>query len=146
MRPGDVQRMTAGTGIRHAEFNASKTDPVHFLQIWILPDKQGLEPGYEQRTFTDLGDGFRLVGSRAGRDGSLTVHRDVDMYAARLELGQTAAMAIKDDDKAWLQVTSGDVQLGTLTLGKGDGVSLTDEQALSITALSAAEVVLFDMA
>lgn len=90
IRPGDVQRMSAGTGIRHSEFNASKTEPVHFLQIWILPEHKGIEPGYEQKTFADTEkrSRLRLVGSHEGREGSITIHQDVDLYAASLQNGE----------------------------------------------------------
>ncbi len=146
IKPGDVQRMTAGRGIRHAEFNASKTDQVHFLQIWILPEKKSLEPGYEQKTFADLTGGFRLIGSQQGRDGSVTIHQDVDLYTASLSPGQSADMTLKPGRKAWLQVAKGGVRLGILALKEGDGVALTGEPGIKVSASTDAQVLLFDLA
>ena len=146
IRSGDVQRMTAGTGIRHAEFNASKTDPVHFLQIWIEPEAKWLPPGYEQKAFSDLTATFRLIGSRDGRLGSVIIHRDVDLYAARLAPGQKAAHTLKPGRSAWLQVASGAVDLGSTAMSEGDGAALTGETILSIAATFPAEVLLFDLA
>jgi quercetin 2,3-dioxygenase len=146
IRSGDVQRMTAGTGITHAEFNESATDPVHFLQIWIIPERQGLAPGYEQRRFEDLDGGFRLIGSRDGREGSVVIHRDVDLYAARLVDGQSATRPLDPARKAWLQIARGSIVIGDTVLNEGDGVALVAETALTTTATSAAEVLLFDMA
>src|SRR5262252_4566222 len=113
IRPGDVQRMSAGTGIRHSEFNHSKTDPVHFLQIWILPERDGLTPSYEQKTFDERAKrgGFRLVGSRDGRDGSVTIHQDVDLYAAILADGESVSHAFAADRRGWLQVARGSVKV-----------------------------------
>ncbi|MEJ2258146.1 MAG: pirin family protein, partial [Woeseiaceae bacterium] len=113
IRPGDVQRMTAGTGVHHSEYNASATDPVHFLQIWILPERDGLEPGYEQKAFPaeeKLGR-LRLVGSRDGRDGSVTIHQDVDLYAALLGAGDEIAHRFAEGRYGWLQVARGSVRL-----------------------------------
>ena len=98
IRPGDVQRMSAGTGIRHSEFNASSTEPVHFLQIWMLPDQTGIEPSYEQKTFAEAErrGNLRLVGSRDGRDGSITIHQNVDLYATVLEEGETVSHVLAE--------------------------------------------------
>src|SRR5690349_23917567 len=111
IRPGDVQRMSAGTGIVHSEFNASPTDPVHFLQIWIIPDRVGLPPGYEQKSFAveEKRNRLRLVASGDGRDGSVTVHQDVSLYASLLDPGGTARLDVADDRHLWVQVAFGDV-------------------------------------
>ena len=136
--------MTAGSGIRHSEFNASPTEPVHFLQIWIVPEKNGLKPGYDQRRF-DI-DGLRLVASRDGRDGSLRVHQDVDLSAARLNAGQTVTHTLAPKRHAWLQVVHGAVTLNGTELRAGDGAAISDEQRLEIRATEAAEFLLFDLA
>lgn len=149
IRPGDVQRMSAGTGITHSEYNASQTEPVHFLQIWILPETKGIEPGYEQKTFTDaekLGK-LRLLGSRDGRDGSITIHQNVDLYAAVLQEGDAVNYAVANGRVAWLQVARGVVQLNEQTLTAGDGAAIADETLMTLRGTSQdAEVLLFDMA
>jgi len=147
IRPGDVQRMSAGTGVHHSEFNASDTEDVHFLQIWIEPEQQGLQPGYEQKKFdaADKHNQLRLVGSRTGRDGSVTIHQDVDLYASLLEPGASLTHAFAADRKGWLQVAGGELQVNGQLLVAGDGLALQDPQALHIVAASAAEILLFDM-
>lgn len=149
IRPGDVQRMSAGTGIMHSEFNASKTDPVHFLQIWILPERKGIEPGYEQKTFPEAEKRgkLQLVGSRAGREGSITIHQDVDLYATLLQNGETVTHALAEGRVAWVQVVRGAVQLNGQSLTAGDGAAIDQESHLTLQgAASEAEVLLFDMA
>lgn len=147
IRPGEVQRMSAGTGIRHSEFNSSATDPVHFLQIWILPEAKGFAPSYEQKTFGDaeLGNRLRLVASRDGRDGALTLHRDVDLYAARLTDGTAVEHAFATGRIGWLQVAKGSVTLDGIELGEGDGAAIERQASVSITSRGDAEVLLFDM-
>lgn len=147
IRPGDVQRMSAGTGVRHSEYNASDSDPVHFLQIWIEPERNGLEPGYEQKSFTDeeKNGQLRLIGSRDGRDGSVTIHQDVDLYAARLADTDTVTHHLANGRKAWLQLARGAVRLDDQALSAGDGVALEGPQSIAITATGAAELLLFDM-
>ena len=148
IRPGDVQRMSAGSGIRHSEFNASKTDPVHFLQIWIIPEKKGLTPGYEQKTFStdDKRGKLRLVGSRDGRDGSVTIHKDVDFYATVLGEGEAVTHNLKSDRKAWVQVARGAATLNGEELREGDGVAVETAGALTLTGTATeAEVLLFDL-
>jgi len=149
IRPGDVQRMSAGTGIMHSEFNASKTEPVHFLQIWILPERKGIAPGYEQKTFSQdekLGK-LRLVGSRDGRDGSITIHQDVNLYAATLQEGDEVSHSLVDGRVAWLQVVRGAVQLNGRDLTAGDGAAISQESQLTLKGSSKdAEILLFDMA
>ena len=147
IRPGDVQRMSAGTGIRHSEFNASRTEPVHFLQIWIFPERRGLVPSYEQKSFgggADVGR-LRLIGSRSGRDGSLTIHQEVDLYAARLSRGDAVSHALDEQRLAWVQVARGEVNLNGEKLMAGDGVATTEPGTLTLEAAADAEVLLFDM-
>jgi redox-sensitive bicupin YhaK (pirin superfamily) len=148
IRPGDVQRMSAGTGIRHSEYNASKTEPVHFLQIWILPAQKGIEPSYEQKTFTeaDKRSKLRLVGSHDGRDGSVTIHQNVDLYATALNTGENVSHTFADGRVGWLQVVRGAVQLNEQTLTAGDGAAIANEAAITVQgAANDAEVLLFDM-
>ncbi len=146
IRPGEVQRMTAGTGIRHSEYNHSKTDPLHFLQIWILPEQHRLEPGYEQKNFAGerLGK-FGLIASGDARDGSLKIHQDADVYAALLEEGRQISYRIAPSRRIWVQVADGTVKLNGRQLQPGDGAAVTDEPAVGIEATARAEVLLFDM-
>jgi quercetin 2,3-dioxygenase len=149
IRPGDVQRMSAGSGIRHSEFNASKTEPVHFLQIWIVPDEQGLAPSYEQKAFSDdeKRNRLRLVGSPDGRDGSVTIHRDVDLYAALLGDGASVHHVLPAGRAAWAQVARGTVRINGTQLHPGDGLAIVSAQDIELTGTSDdAEVLLFDMA
>ena len=147
IRPGDVQRMSAGTGIAHSEFNASPSDPVHFLQIWVLPEKRGLEPSYEQKSFpAESRKGcLRLVGARDGRDGALTIHQDLDLYVADLEKGDAVSHTLRPRRKAWVQVTRGAVTVNGAAVGQGDGAALTDEAEVRIAANDNAEVLVFDL-
>lgn len=146
IRPGDVQRMSAGTGIQHSEFNSSKSDPLHFLQIWILPEREGIAPGYEQKTFTLEGaKGLVLVASRAGRNGALTVHQDVEVCAARLGEGDTVTHVLRPQRLGWLQVARGSVALNDLNLRAGDGAAIERETELVVRAETKAEILLFDM-
>lgn len=148
IRPGEVQRMTAGTGIRHSEFNHSTTDPVHFLQIWIQPESKGLEPSYEQKSFADIDTRvkLRLVGSRDGREGSVTVHQDVNVFAGRFAAGETAPLSLRRGRGAWVQVARGEVAVNGERLKAGDGVAITDVDAVDIAGRHDAEVLVFDMA
>jgi redox-sensitive bicupin YhaK (pirin superfamily) len=147
IRPGDVQRMTAGTGIAHSEFNASTSDPVHFLQIWVLPEKRGLEPGYEQKSFPPEARKGRLqlVGACDGRDGALKIHQDLDLFVANLDKGDAVSHALRPRRKAWVQVTRGAVTVNGTTIAQGDGAALTDEAQVAIAANDNAEVLLFDL-
>lgn len=147
IRPGEVQRMTAGTGIRHSEFNPSDADLVHFLQIWILPETEGLQPGYEQKLFPaeEKQGKLRLVASRDRRDGSLTIHQDVDIYAATLKEGEEVAHRPADGRKTWVQLARGSAMLNDIALQPGDGAAIADEDTIAIKATSNAEVLLFDM-
>ncbi|MGD8977736.1 MAG: pirin family protein [Gammaproteobacteria bacterium] len=147
IRPGDVQRMSAGTGVRHSEFNASDSDPVHFLQIWVLPEKDGMAPGYEQKNFSEREKRgrLRLVGSRDGRDGSVTIHQDVDLYATILADGDRVSHELADGRKAWIQLARGSAALNDQPLDPGDGVAVEGPSAITLTGSSDAEVLLFDM-
>jgi quercetin 2,3-dioxygenase len=148
IHPGDVQRMSAGTGIRHSEFNASKTEPVHFLQIWILPREKGIAPGYEQKNFgIDEKQGkLKLVGSPDGRDGSIIIHQNVHLYAAVLSAGESVNYNVTNDRVAWVQVARGSVQLNDRSLSAGDGAAISQESLITLQgAASDTEVLLFDM-
>jgi quercetin 2,3-dioxygenase len=147
IRPGDIQRMSAGKGIQHSEYNASTADPVHFLQIWILPGEKGIDPGYEQKHFAQAAQAntFKLVGSRDGRDGSITIHQDVDFYVARLAPGSTLAHGLAPGRLGWLQVASGTVHLNGTLLQAGDGAAIAQEAKVTVQAGTEAEVLLFDM-
>jgi redox-sensitive bicupin YhaK (pirin superfamily) len=148
IRPGDVQRMTAGTGVTHSEFNGSRIAPVHFLQVWILPERAGLLPGYEQRRFPEdetLGR-LRLVASPDGADGSLTVHQDARVLAARLASGEAVAHRLAPGRHAWVQVARGEVDLAGHRLSAGDGAALSGEAEVRLRGLADAEVLVFDLA
>ena len=148
IKPGDVQRMSAGTGVQHSEMNASKSEPVHFLQIWIIPDRRGHQPGYEQKTFTpeERRGVLRLVASPDGRDGSVTIHQDATLSAGLLAKGETATHAIAADRYAWVQVARGSVKIGDDTLTAGDGLAATGAGELTLEGLDDAEVLVFDLA
>ena len=148
IRPGDVQRMSAGTGVTHSEFNHSPSEGVHFLQIWIVPEARGLAPGYEQRRFeaADRQGRLRLIAARDGRDGAVTVHQDVAVYAALLAPGQTAAHDFAAGRYGWLQVARGQVRVGEQTLQAGDGAAIQAHERVEIVGVEAAELLLFDLA
>ena len=148
IRPGEVQRMSAGTGIRHSEYNHSQEDLVHFLQIWIVPEEAGVEPGYEQKAFPDpeRRGKLRLVAAGDARDGALKLHQDVDLYATLLDAGDNAALDLRRGRKVWVQVARGSVDVNGEALEAGDGAALDGEAALSLTATSDAEALVFDMA
>jgi redox-sensitive bicupin YhaK (pirin superfamily) len=147
IRPGDAQRMSAGTGITHSEFNPSPAEPVHFLQIWILPARTGIAPGYEQRAFPADGrrGALRLVASSDGRDGAVTIHQDVDVYATLLASGETVTHPLARGRHAWLQVARGTARVGDTALHEGDGVATDDERTITVTATAPAELLLFDL-
>ena len=145
---GDVQRMSAGTGVLHSERNASDSEPAHFLQIWLLPERTRIPPSYEQRTFplSNRQGRLMLIASRDSRDGSIQVHQDVDLYSAILGRGESAAHTLEDGRHAWVQVARGDVRLNGTVLSAGDGAAVTDEPELRLTAATDTEVLLFDLA
>ena len=146
IRHGEVQRMTAGTGVTHSEYNPSSTEPVHFLQIWILPERSGLPAGYEQRTLDAGGGRLRLVASPDGRDGSLVVHQDTALLAARLASGEQVEYRLRPGRHAWVQVAAGAVDLNATALHQGDGAAVSDESRLAIRATEPSELLLFDLA
>jgi redox-sensitive bicupin YhaK (pirin superfamily) len=148
IRAGEVQRMTAGTGVLHSEFNHSEDEELHLLQIWIFPEKKNLEPGYEQTLFpreTKLNQ-LRLVGSRDGRDGSLTIHQDVDLYASVLECGHSVSLADTADRRIFVQVVSGSLEVNGEALEAGDGIKLRHQDTMNITAKTDSEFLVFNLA
>ncbi|MFN9081155.1 MAG: pirin family protein [Planctomyces sp.] len=147
LRPGEFQRMTAGTGITHSEFNPSSTESVHLYQIWLLPERRGLEPSYEQQRFaeSERRNRLQLVASRDGQDGSLRIHQDVRIYLSVVEAGQAVRAVLAAGRYAWLQVLRGGVSLNGVLLGTSDGAAVSEERELTIEAEGAAEVMLFDL-
>jgi quercetin 2,3-dioxygenase len=148
IRVGDVQRMSAGTGISHSEYNASKTEPVHFLQIWIIPDQTGLKPGYEQQAISfDQNRGrWALVASKDGRDASVTVHQDVDVWSARCAPAEHATRRLKPSRHAFVQVARGAAMLNGVMLNAGGGAAISQEEILEFKVVEDAEILLFDLA
>jgi redox-sensitive bicupin YhaK (pirin superfamily) len=147
IRPGDVQRMSAGTGILHSEFNPSNAEPVHFLQIWIIPDQAGLPPSYEQKAFPieERRGRLRLVAAPAGRDGTVTVHQDARLFVADLEAGKRVVHEIERGRGLWLQLARGIVTVNGTEMREGDGAVVEDEPAIAIEADTDAEFLLFDL-
>jgi redox-sensitive bicupin YhaK (pirin superfamily) len=148
IKPGDVQYMSAGTGVTHSEANASKTEPVHLYQIWMMPDKRGHKPAYDQKNFTEAEKRgkLRLVASPDGRDGSVKIRQDNELYATVLGAGESVTHALKPERHAYIQVARGSVKLNGKTLETGDGAALTAEKALELTGVKDAEVLVFDLA
>ncbi|MFL6275460.1 MAG: pirin family protein [Blastocatellia bacterium] len=148
IRPGELQRMSAGTGVSHSEFNGSETERVHFLQIWIAPEREGLKPGYEQRAFSEdeRRGRLRLIASRGGDDGSVTIHQNVKVYNALLATGDDVSYPLDGDRHAWIQVVKGAVSVNSTPLQAGDGAAISEENSLNIRATEDAEILLFDLA
>jgi redox-sensitive bicupin YhaK (pirin superfamily) len=148
IRVGEVQRMSAGTGISHSEYNASQTEPVHFLQIWIIPDETGLAPGYEQQAipFNNNRGRWTLIASKIGRDGSVTVHQDVDVWTARFSSGEEVVFHLKPGRHAWAHMARGSGTLNGTLLRAGDGAAASQEEILEFKAGDDAELLLFDLA
>jgi quercetin 2,3-dioxygenase len=148
IRRGDAQRMSAGTGVTHSEANPSKDEPVHLLQIWILPEAQGMEPDYEEKKFSDdeKRNKLRLIVSPGGDDGSVRIHQDARIYASLMDEGREVHHASGEGRSSWLQVAAGLVTLNGVALKQGDGAAVKEESDLRITANEAAEVLLFDLA
>lgn len=146
--PGDGQRMTAGSGIRHSEFNPSATEPAHLLQIWITPEKDGLKPSYEQKSFPEAEKQgkLRLIASRDAKDGSVKINQDAQLYVSLLKPGEEVAHELGAGRHGWLQVARGSVELNGQKLGQGDGAAISDEKTLNIKGAEDAEVLLFDLA
>ena len=147
IKAGEVQRMRAGTGIRHSEFNASAIDGIHLLQIWIVPDQKGLEPGYRQIRLDPQGRTGRLqlIASQDGRDGSVDIHQDASIYAARIEAGDSITFPVIAGRRAYLQVAAGSVSLNGYPLKEGDGAAITGEDSLMLETGDSAEILLFDL-
>jgi hypothetical protein len=145
--PGEVQRMSAGTGVRHSEHNASKSEPVHLLQIWIQPARPGIAPGYEQKTFpeTERRGRLRLIAAPDGRDGAVTIHQDATVYATTLARGERVEHALDRGRLGWLQVARGALVINGERLGQGDGAGIEGERTLTLEALEPAEALLFDL-
>jgi redox-sensitive bicupin YhaK (pirin superfamily) len=148
IKPGDVQYMSAGSGVTHSEFNPSKTEPVHLYQIWMLPEKKGLKPSYDQKNFseTEKRGKLRLVASPDGRDGSLKIRQDNELYATVLGKGDSVKHALKPERHAYVQVARGSVKLNGQPLAEGDGAAISAEKAVELTGVKDAEVLLFDLA
>jgi redox-sensitive bicupin YhaK (pirin superfamily) len=146
IRPGELQYMAAGTGVMHSEFNPSKKAPVHLLQIWILPDRKGLKPHYAERTGGELPTGrLNLVASNAGRDGSIAINQDADLYLAKLNPGEVVKHTLGPQRYAWVHVAEGDVELNGQKLRGGDGVEVSSESELRLGSKTPAQVLLFDL-
>jgi redox-sensitive bicupin YhaK (pirin superfamily) len=148
IRPGDVQRMSAGSGVTHSEFNASRHEPVHFLQIWLLPDTGGIAPSYEQKTFSesDKAGRLRLVASPDARDGSVRIHTDAQLFAGVFEAGQTGEHTLAPGRHAWVHVVRGTAKINGEALAAGDAVALSGETLVRIEGLDASELLVFDLA
>ncbi|HEY4261805.1 MAG TPA: pirin family protein [Schlesneria sp.] len=148
LRPGEFQRMTAGTGITHSEFNPSKTEPTHLYQIWLFPESKGLTPSYEQKRFDEAGrlNQLQLVASRDAANGSLLIHQDASIYLSQLESGKDVSLDLEPHRHAWLQVLRGSVTLNGEALQTSDGAAVSSETSLTIQATTNAEVMLFDLA
>lgn len=148
MRPGDVQRMTAGTGVTHSEFNHSQSEPVHFLQIWVLPDRKNHEPGYEQKHFSDdeKRGRLRLIASRDGAEGSVSLNQDARVYAGLLDGGDAARHELDEGRVAWVHVARGSIELNGNPLSAGDGASVDEPGRLEFSNPNDAEILLFDLA
>jgi len=148
IRPGDLQCMSAGSGVTHSEFNASKTEPVHLLQIWMFPEKKGMKPAYDQKNFPreDKQGKLRLVASPDGREGSVTIRQDNELYATVLGSGESVRHELKPERHAFVQVARGSVKLNGTKLVEGDGAAISEEKAVELTGVKDAEVLLFDLA
>jgi quercetin 2,3-dioxygenase len=147
LKPGYIQRMSAGTGVQHSEFNHSKIQPVHFLQIWITPQAEGIKPSYTEKSFSpeEKRNRLKLIVSPDGQEGSLTIHQDVRLYSAVLDEGSVVAHELRPARHAWIQVARGSIELNGETLDEGDGAAISDEHHLKILAQKKAEVLLFDL-
>jgi quercetin 2,3-dioxygenase len=148
IKPGDIQYMSAGTGVTHSEFNASKTDPVHLYQIWMFPEARGLKPAYDQKNFTEAEKRgkLRLLASSDGRDGSIKIRQENDLYATVLAKGDSVRHELKPERHAYVQVARGSVKLNGKELAEGDGAAISAEKSVELTGVNDAEVLLFDLA
>ncbi len=144
IRPGEIQRMSAGTGVTHSEYNHSKSDIVHFLQIWVLPYKTGLAPSYEQKQIPNLKDQLILIGTQTGQENTITIHQKLSLYCATLSASHVIRHDI-NNQKGWVQVISGKLEVNGNTLMTGDGAAFKDEQAMELKASEEAHFLLFDL-
>lgn len=146
IRAGEVQYISAGSGVRHSEYNPSPTEAVHFLQIWIVPDAKGVKPRYAEKSLREAPAGkFNLVASKAGRDGSIAIHQDADLWVARLDAGQQVTQPLAANRNAWLHVAEGEIVLNGQTLSGGDAAAISSEAKLEVTASKPSQVLLFDL-
>ncbi len=145
--PGEVQRMSAGTGVIHSEYNHMKDSETHFFQIWLMPEKQGIKPGYGQKSFEEdlKNKKLVLVVSREGRDGSISINRDTDIYISRLKAGEDVSLSVKENRNVWVQVVKGDLEINGALVSAGDGVAISQEKLVEAKAKSEAELILFDL-
>jgi redox-sensitive bicupin YhaK (pirin superfamily) len=148
IQPGDVQRMSAGTGVLHSEHNVMKEGQTHLLQIWIMPEERNLKPSYEQKSYSEAerSNTLKLIASRDGREGSVTVHQDVSLYSAILEPGQSVEQPLAPGRHAWVHVAKGAVELNGVAMKAGDGAALSEEQRVQLKGTEPSEVLLFDLA
>lgn len=148
IRPGEMQRMSAGTGIHHSEFNHSRTEPVTLLQIWLLPEKEGITPGYEQKSFAKQfaePNSWVLTASRGGRDGSVVIHQDVDLYVGHFAKDHVKDISFRPGRYGWLQIVRGSLQVNDVVLEEGDGLAISEESSMKIKALAPSEFLFFDL-
>jgi quercetin 2,3-dioxygenase len=146
IRPGQVQYMAAGTGVMHSEFNPSPTEPAHLLQIWIMPDKKGAKPNYAEKSFSDAPVGkFNLITSKTGRDGSIAINQDADLYVGKFNGGENVTHTLQPGRHAWLHVAEGELTVNGQKLSAGDAVALSDEHVIKLAATRPAQALLFDL-
>jgi redox-sensitive bicupin YhaK (pirin superfamily) len=146
MKAGDVQRISAGRGVRHSEYNASTKDPVHFLQIWIEPDEEGVTPGYAEKSFAGIAPGsLSLIASKGGRHGSIAIHQDADVHVARLPEGKSIDHSFAASRSGWVQVIEGELLVNGVKLAAGDGASISETRELRMTAVKDAHFLFFDL-
>lgn len=146
IRAGEMQYMAAGTGVQHSEFNPSREEAVHLLQIWIQPDQKGVTPRYAEKSLKDAADGtLHLMTSKTGREGSIAIHQDADLWLAKLEAGQTVSHSLGKDRHAWLHIAEGEVKVNGELLSAGDAAAVTGPCELSLEAAKSSQVLLFDL-
>jgi len=146
IRPGEVQYMAAGTGVEYSEFNHSETEPVHLLQIWIVPDRKGAKPAYAERSFAEAATGrLHLVASKTGRDGSIAINQDADVFLTKLSAGDSVKHSLKAGRHAWVQVAEGEVKLNGRALKAGDAAALSEESEIELAGITQSQVLLFDL-
>ena len=146
MRAGDVQRISAGTGITHSEFNDSPTEPVHLLQIWIMPERKGVTPHYAEKAFGNAAGGLTLIASHGGRDGSISIHQDAELHLGKLAAGGNAAHSLASGRAVWVQVFAGSLMVNGQPLAAGDAAAVEDESEVAFITRDGAEFLLFDLA